>query len=412
MNTETGIISYKKLYGLMGEKFNLQKDRITIPELNQEIYNIDFNSPVHDELPQEDAHIKKNPAFLALLKYYLSRSVAANREIFNSLKTPDKDIEENNKFRFPFLKPGGRKKCRGAIILLHGLNERSWQKYLPWASRLADETGKGIILFPLAFHMNRSPESWSQIRRMMPVSKERKTLLPDLTSSSFANAAISYRMQFAPQRFILSGIQTFMDLVHLIKKIKEGNISGLESQCSIDFFAYSIGATLAEVLMMTNPRGYLTQSKAFLFCGGPALDLSTPINKVIIDNHAFNSLLHHFHDILDGKADELKSIEDVISNNSYKYLKSLLIHNRMEKTRNNRLIEIQDRIRFLALEKDRTMPPEALEKTMKPAGIDIKSCDFPFSYSHENPFPMTPGKEDAVEKAFTQIFSEASGFIA
>ncbi|MFA6879472.1 MAG: DUF6051 family protein, partial [Bacteroidales bacterium] len=77
-------------------------------------------------------------------------------------------IIENREFDFVIFKPqtsvgetdtntGGSKEC---IILLHGLNERSWEKYLTWAEDLAINCNRPVILFPMAFHMNRTPASW------------------------------------------------------------------------------------------------------------------------------------------------------------------------------------------------------------------------------------------------------------
>ena len=381
-----------------------------LPELDQEIIINSFESKAHENLPSEDAHIRKNPAFLALLKYYLTKSTAANREIFNSLKTPDKDIRENNSFSWPLLKPAGRESCKKAILLFHGLNERSWNKYLPWASLLAEETGSAVILFPTAFHMNRSPASWSDIRRMMPVTRERKTLLPDLEASSFANAAISYRMQFSPQRFILSGIQTFIDIITLVEKIRKGGIPGLSPEAGIDIFAYSIGATLAEVLIMANPRGYFSRSRAFLFCGGPALDLATPVNRVIIDNHAFFSLLQHFKNVLDGREEELVPAKSSAGSSGYKYLTSLMIYERMKEEREARLTEIQDRFLVSALLDDKTMRPEAMKKTFMETGITLDIEDFPYTYTHENPFPAGEENTVAVNRAMESVMGKAAVF--
>ena len=401
-------LSYSDIMKLMTDRYSLNLPLIKFEELSQEIIIKDFFSNAHNNLPGEDEHIRRNPAFLALLKFYLSRSLAANKEIFNSLKTPDKDIPENNSFKYPVLINSNQKPAERIILLLHGLNERSWIKYLPWASGLSRKTGSAVILFPIAFHMNRSPAAWSDIRRMMPVVRERKGLLPDLEGGSFANAAISYRMQFAPQRFMLTGMQTFMDVVSLISMIKDGEYPELSPGASVNLFAYSIGATLAEILMMGNPRGYFSRSRAFLFCGGPALDLATPVNRAIIDNHAFSSLLQLFNDTLNGTTDELKSLEHGTGNNAYRYLKSLLIFNRMNEERDSRFMELQDRIRVLALEEDQVMSPCALEKTFSESGIPVETASFPYKYTHENPFPVIYG--DDADCALDSVITKAAEF--
>ena len=45
----------------------------------------------------------------------------------------DDRIQENKSFSYAIFTPSGRKKNNEAIILLHGLNERTWEKYLTWA---------------------------------------------------------------------------------------------------------------------------------------------------------------------------------------------------------------------------------------------------------------------------------------
>lgn len=73
----------------------------------------------------------------------------------------DDRIQENKSFSYAIFTPSGRKKNNEAIILLHGLNERTWEKYLTWAEYLTHTTGKPVILFPIAFHMNRTPGLWA-----------------------------------------------------------------------------------------------------------------------------------------------------------------------------------------------------------------------------------------------------------
>ena len=56
----------------------------------------------------------------------------------------DAGIEENRRFTYPVFIPRERRDDRRAILLLHGLNERNWDKYLVWAEYLALNTGKPV----------------------------------------------------------------------------------------------------------------------------------------------------------------------------------------------------------------------------------------------------------------------------
>ena len=145
-------------------------------------------------------------------------------DIFHSI-FKSKELEQSNSdFRYYLLIPGNSS-GRGAIILLHGLNERSWNKYVQWGMRLATDTGRPVALFPSAYHMNRSPHSWIDRHLMMPLVAARTALLPDTQLSTFVNVALSTRMSLSPQRFILSGYQTINDLKVLISSIREGTLS-------------------------------------------------------------------------------------------------------------------------------------------------------------------------------------------
>ena len=108
--------------------------------------------------------------------------------------------------------------------MLHGFNEKYWDKYLPWAKRLMEQTGKAVVLFPIAFHMNRAPHEWCERRLMHEVSDLRKKTFPDVICSSLVNVAISTRLQAKPQRFVWSGLQTYYDVIRLIRHSREASI--------------------------------------------------------------------------------------------------------------------------------------------------------------------------------------------
>ena len=98
----------------------------------------------------------------------------------------DDRIQENKSFSYAIFTPSGRKKNNEAIILLHGLNERTWEKYLTWAEYLTHTTGKPVILFPIAFHMNRTPGLWANPRAILPWVSKRKEEVANVTNSRYA----------------------------------------------------------------------------------------------------------------------------------------------------------------------------------------------------------------------------------
>ena len=206
------------------------------------------------------------------------------------LNKKDAQIQENIKFRYHVIMSSTILKSKGIILMFHGFNEKYWAKYLPWAKQLADKTGKAIVMFPIAFHMNRAPSLWSDSHKMYEVSQQRKLRHPDIICSSLSNVAISTRLHNKPQRFIWSGLQSYYDIIDFVEDIKLGNHPAIESDATIDFFSYSIGTFLGEILMMSNKNGYFSKSKYATFCGGAVFNRLSPVSKFILDSEANVSL--------------------------------------------------------------------------------------------------------------------------
>ena len=209
----------------------------------------------------------------------------------------DETISENNRFFYPVFVPHGNSKPNAGILLLHGLNERNWDKYLCWAEYLAIHTQKPVILFPIAFHMNRSPASWGDPRSMSALMFKRKKEAGDPRSLSFANAALSDRLCKEPYRFFSSGNQTIQDITSLTSQIKNGEHSLFSEGTSLDIFAYSIGSFLAEILLMGNPLNLFSASRLFIFCGGSIFSNMYGESRYIMDKAAYDSLFRYYcHD--------------------------------------------------------------------------------------------------------------------
>ena len=191
----------------------------------------------------------------------------------------DDRIQENKSFSYAIFTPSGRKKNNEAIILLHGLNERTWEKYLTWAEYLTHTTGKPVILFPIAFHMNRTPGLWANPRAILPWVSKRKEEVANVTNSTFANVALSSRLSQNPLRFYASGRESVYNMWQLVHEIKNGEHPLFKEDTSINLFAYSIGALLSQVLLLANPDKMFTDTR--LSCFAVALSsvrwMATPV---------------------------------------------------------------------------------------------------------------------------------------
>ena len=212
-------------------------------------------------------------------------------EGFAALATPDRSVVENRQVRCPIARPVGVRDGEvldKACVLLHGLNERGWDKYFGWAQAIADEARCVVILFPIAFHMDRSPASWANFGIMRGVSKDRIARYTGLKQSSMANAAISERLDEAPSRLYLSGLMAARDLGDLVASIRSGELPLIASDATLGFFGYSIGAYLLQCLSLADER-FARAGKRFLFCG--FLSAMTPVSKYIIDSRAHRRIL-------------------------------------------------------------------------------------------------------------------------
>ena len=374
-------MNYTDSHTYLKELFSAEEKRIKISRSGIDILNLDYQS-------------------------MFPESEFINKE--------DKKIEENFRFTYPVFSPA--KESSRVILLLHGLNERSWLKYLCWAHTLAENTSSYVVLFPISFHMNRSPGLWSNPREMAAFMNNRYKETGDGGMLSFANAALSSRLSKDPMRFFNSGYQTAMDLIDLLVKIRDGCHEVIPAGCNLNIFAYSIGAFLGEILMLANPEELFSNSKIFMFCGGCVFSGMNGRSKLIMDNHSFNEVfdfyLSRFEETI---ADENKTIDTMNYNQLGLAFRSMIVKKRFRGYRENRFKRMQDQIRAITLAKDAVIPSAKIIETLNGTGskhiVSVK--DFQFPYSHETPFPILKTELSAeVDRSFDSVFSEASIFLS
>lgn len=328
----------------------------------------------------------------------------------------DLSISENNSFTYPVFVPGDRS-SRKVILLLHGLNERSWIKYLTWAFCLCRNTGSYVILFPISFHINRSPSSWIDPRVMISSVRERMRSCGEVKMSTYANIALSNRLSQDPMRFFNSGYQTATDIVSLMKQIKNGEHELIPEGSRVNLFAYSIGAFLSQIMMMGDPEYLFSGSKLFLFCGGSVFSNMQGTSKLIMDSVAFNEIYEFYMKDFEKEIKNRHSVYGFISESQLGMaFRSMIDFSMFRSFRENFLGRIRERVRSIALAKDNVIPSEGILKTIN--HHDNKNCpvevwDLPFSYSHENPFPVLDSSHSGmVDHWFNRIFGEACMFLA
>ena len=399
-------MKYLETYNLIKEKINYTNDLISIPQV-VEIRNFTFTSHNVDILP--------NDSLTAPLTGYDQKIETGI--VHEMLAIHDSDIKENIEFRYHVFSPVGTKKATEIVLMLHGFNEKFWYKYLPWAKHIVDTTGKTVVLFPIAFHMNRAPQEWSDTRLMYKVSNRRRELFPDIIHSTLSNAAISTRLHTNPQRFIWSGMQTYYDVIQFIEGYKSGGHPFIAPDAQIDLFAYSIGAFLAEIIIMANHHHYFDHAKLVMLCGGPVFNRLSPVSKFILDSEANVALYSHIVEHLESHLKNDKNLRHYLCESQEGItFRSMLNYGVMSDLREERFYALRDRLLAVVLKKDTVVPPYEVANTLQgkyrdiPVRVDMH--DFPYLYKHEDPFPAIEKISDEVDSGFRRVFDTVGTFLS
>jgi hypothetical protein len=375
-------MEYTKTYSELKGLFSQEKKEIVIPGSSVKIANVDFTSDVTENI---------------------------------FLNSSDKLIPENISFSYPVFIPANTE-SKKVILLLHGLNERSWIKYLAWAYYLAMNTGSYVILFPISFHINRSPDSWKDPRAMVSFLKDRNSSIRDIKMSSFANIALSERLTEDPMRFFNSGYQTTLDITRLFSSIREGRHPLIPSTTKIDIFSYSIGAFLAEIILMGNPLGLFSSSKLFIFSGGSVFSNMKGTSKLIMDSRAFDKIYSYYLNDFEEKLKVRNPLTDFLRNSQIGMaFRSMIDTGRLKSFRETTLNNIRHRIHSVTLLKDSVIPAKGVVSTLRNTKRNdiVEVWDFPYEYTHENPFPVFDNMlSQKVDRCFDDLFLSAKSFLA
>jgi hypothetical protein len=190
--------------------------------------------------------------------------------------------------------------------------------------------------------------------------------------------------------------------------INSGEHPLFESNTKINFFAYSIGAFLAEILVLSNQNNLCENSKIFLFCGGSAFSELNGNSRYILDSFAFKTIKKYYA----GKCFDSKNRNSIFNRLMFETsfgqaFQNMLSVNNFNKIPYNILNNFSEQIKVAGLLNDRVVPVAGLKKTLKK--VEIKFFDFDFEYSHEMPFPENHSSiKEKVDKAFDSVFDYAA----
>jgi hypothetical protein len=404
-------MEYFELHRMLKEKVS----EADFSEIDQAVnlYNFDFTSRSQLLLQSEKRYICREHDFSCDTSCGFENRIAVQDRILDMV---DAHIAENQNFRYHVFHPSGKTKAKQVIFMLHGFNEKYWVKYFPWAHRLCESTGKTVVLFPIAFHMNRAPIAWSDKRQMYAVSEQRRAAFPQIVCSTLSNVAISTRLHIRPQRFFWSGLQSYYDIIQLVEEIKDGRHPLIDADSSFDFFSYSIGCLLAEILVMTNHDDYFTRSKLFMFCGGPVFNRLSPVSKFILDSEANVALYSYIVEHLESHLKNDAHLSHYLSEAHPEGInfRCMLNYSQMLPFRENIFKRISQQVMAVVLANDTVVQPYEVINTLQGVNRDIpvpvKIMDFPYDYKHEDPFPILLPIAAKVTEQFNRVFEQTSDF--
>lgn len=381
---------------------------------NLDIYKHEFHSKSQNLLPGEDRYFcdEHGESFDTPSTFFNDLGA-----IDNQIYKHDVDIKENEKFSYRVFMPKGKKQADRAIFLFHGFNEKNWDKYLPWAHYLTEQTQSAVILFPIAFHMNRTLSVWSDKRKMFLLSEKRKEMFPNVVNSSLSNVAISLRLHARPQRFIWSGLQTYYDVIQFMDDCKNGNNPLISPTAQFHIVAYSIGCLLAEILKLTNYNNYFERSKLCLFCGGAVFNRLSPVSKYILDSEAnialYSYMVEHIQKHMQRNHHLKHYIDGPHSEGQVFY--SMLDYKVKREYREGLFRKVSADLLAISLKQDTIIPAYEIINTLQGAARDIpipvEIYDFPFRYNHVVPFPFSEKNKELIDAGFKTIFGKISDFI-
>lgn len=328
----------------------------------------------------------------------------------------DKDVKENNKFRYPFMRKclsssGEPQKHDRVTILLHGLNEFGFLKYLPWAYGIMVGTHAPVVIFPFTFSIVRASRQWGKDRQSNYLPLRRG--IPGNGSISEFNAIISERLDVHPERFFWGAIQSYWDLVDLVRYIRSGDHPHFARDARVDFLGFSSGGYLALALLAVDHDGLFSESRACLFATCAEMRSLGAGSPFTLDSVVQNTLRKFYVDYVNTQPNN--RMRHWISDSDHPEGRWLGSFGGLSPDRTERIQRLRDlapRLLAIANSNDRVMPPgamlDALQGSGRDTGVQVKNLDLGI---HEHPFCLcnyTINREN--KRRFLKPFDESYAF--
>lgn len=336
----------------------------------------------------------------------------------------DCDIGENLDFRYPLLRghtPNGDvTRSRHLIILLHGLNERSYGKYVPWAYQLWRSTGAAVALFPLSFHVNRVHPAWG--RELKQHLGRRHEVARNENVHAF-NAVLSERLDARPERFFWGGLQSYGDVVELVRQIRAGEHPYVDPEAQVDLLGYSAGGYLSLGLLLADEAGLFKDSRCVLFASGAVLRSTHLSTRLIMDMACEMSLVKLFVRFT-GRLASPRLAHWLADHEEGRWFRALFGEESQREHLEARLRQLAPRLLAITNANDEVIPAGAVLNTLqglnRDTGVRVESLHLGV---HEHPFVCPDYQQRdrrfvteyldvaAMGKGFEQFIEAASGLL-
>lgn len=319
----------------------------------------------------------------------------------------DRTIAENRGFNYLMVEPVDLPPAGAgeALVIFHGLNEGSYARMLPWAGSFALRLGIPVILFPLSFHVGRRSDLWS-VQEQTRIAAHRAAMAGNGRTSPF-NGRISERLDRAPERYCLGGLQSCFDAADLVARIEAGDHASCGAGARARFLGYSAGGYLALVLLLADPFGRFSDARAALFASGAPLAGIRPESLFIMDEAAAKGLSAYLRDgsfpaglpvraavddshgnpvddrhgipVDDRHRQLVDSRHRQLVDAPLRWLKEVLFHGDALAAR---MKDLQDRLLVVVNPADRVISADQAERILHPAPVlrlDLGVHEFPFT---------------------------------
>jgi len=322
----------------------------------------------------------------------------------------DRGVMENRVFRYPLFLPAQESPPYGeAVVVLNGLNESDYRKFFPWAATLA-ASGHPVLVFPIAFLMNRRPRGWFAPSALEEVVRARRAVADNDVTTPY-NAVLSRRLHAHPERLFLAGLETYRDLLDLVRSIRRGayrlpSLGGdgrvFDEEAHIHFLGYSLGGYLSLILLLlTRDTEEFSAMTATMFCSGSPMvpadgavaHATNPVSPLILDR-ASAARLREFY--AGGEPYPLKGTREA------RVFERVFVG--ADGTLGAEVKGLGRRVRVVAVADDRVIPCAGVEYHL---GVVHRVIE---AGAHEYPFTLSSVDEPSMERTIVRSYNVAPAY--